>query len=268
MAPSPSSSPVQVGTLFLGGGNAAGYFAAEYDKIISADPSLKDSAFGGSLTVVSGERSVSYERPALSKAYLAPKGPARLPGFHSCVGGGGERQEASWYEARGIEYRLGSEATEVDAASRTVTLADGSVLGYKKLVIATGCRPVDLAKDFKMPGAEEGGGGNVFYLRDVADADRLYSALEKAAASSGSGSDSGARPLVIGGGYIGEERRERWRERQRRRRKERERAKREMEREREKREGEREERGRERLFFPPSLTTLDPRPPPKKKNYP
>ena len=254
MAPSPSSSPVQVGTLFLGGGNAAGYFAAEYDKIISADPSLKDSAFGGSLTVVSGERSVSYERPALSKAYLAPKGPARLPGFHSCVGGGGERQEASWYEARGIEYRLGSEATEVDAASRTVTLADGSVLGYKKLVIATGCRPVDLAKDFKMPGAEEGGGGNVFYLRDVADADRLYSALEKAAASSGSGSDSGARPLVIGGGYIGEERRERDGEREREEEEKRERERRERWRGRERRERERE------TFF--SSLSHDPRPPP------
>ena len=211
MAPS-SSSPAPVGTLFLGGGNAAGYFAAEYDKIVAADPSLKESAFGGSLAVVSGEASVSYERPALSKAYLAPKAPARLPGFHSCVGGGGERQEPSWYESKGIDYRLGSEATAVDALGKTVTLADGAVLKYEKLVIATGCRPVDLAKDFKMPGAEEGGGGNVFYLRDVADADKLVAALEKAAAASpdsGSGSGSGARPLVIGGGYIGEKRGER-----------------------------------------------------------
>lgn len=44
---------------------------------------------------------VSYERPALSKAYLFPEGPARLPGFHTCVGGGGERQEAPWYDAKG-----------------------------------------------------------------------------------------------------------------------------------------------------------------------
>lgn len=201
-----------MGTLFLGGGNAAGYFAAEYDKIVTADPSLKDSAFGGSLAVVSGEQAPSYERPALSKAYLAPKNPARLPGFHACVGGGGERQERGWYEARGIKYLLGSEVTKVDAAAREATLADGTVLQWGKLVVATGARPVDLARDFKMPGAGGGGEGggapasNVFYLRDVADADRLYAALEKQAASAASaGSDgSGARPLVIGGGYIGE----------------------------------------------------------------
>jgi monodehydroascorbate reductase (NADH) len=216
---------IPVGTLFLGGGNAAGYFAAEFDRIVSADPPLKDSAFGGSLAVVSGEGSVSYERPALSKAYLAPGTPARLPGFHSCVGGGGERQELSWYESKGIDYRLGAEATTVDVSGRTVTLSDGSLLKYTNLVIATGCRPVDLAKDFKMPGAVEGGGegGNVFYLRDVADADKLYSALEKAASEAASGSASGssseARPLVIGGGYIGEKRRERDEERERRKRK-------------------------------------------------
>ena len=213
---SSSSPPISVGTLFLGGGNAAGYFAAEFDKIVSSEPSLKDSAFAGSLAIVSGEDKISYERPALSKAYLAPKTPARLPGFHSCVGGGGERHDAAWYEAKGIRYLLGSEATSVDASTQTVTLADGPVLKYQKLVIATGARPVDLAKEFKMPGAVEGGGGasgNVFYLWDVAGADRLYSALEKAAAASASDS-SGARPLVIGGGYIGENR-ERERERER-----------------------------------------------------
>lgn len=210
-APPPSSTSV-VGTLFLGGGNAAGYFAAEYDKIVSADPSLKDSAFGGSLAIVSGEQSLSYERPALSKAYLSPESPARLPGFHTCVGGGGERQERGWYEARGIKYFLGSEVAKIDAAAREATLADGSVLKWGKLVVATGARPVDLARDFAMPGAgSEGGGGvpsNVFYLRDVADADRLYSALEKQAAAS-DGVSGGARPLVIGGGYIGEQQRER-----------------------------------------------------------
>ena len=196
-----ASTPTSVGTLFLGGGNAAGYFAAEYDKIVSADPTLRDSAFGGSLAIVSAESQVSYERPALSKTYLASKTPARLPGFHTCVGGGGEKLEASWYESKDIKYLLGTKATKVDSEKQEVTLGDGGVISYKKLVIATGCRPVDLAKDFKMPGAKEGGGGNVFYLRNVADADTLYSALEKFSASADS---SAARPLVIGGGYIGE----------------------------------------------------------------
>ena len=41
-------------------------------------------------------QAVSYERPALSKNYLFPENPARLPGFHTCVGGGGERQTPEW----------------------------------------------------------------------------------------------------------------------------------------------------------------------------
>lgn len=44
---------------------------------------------------------VAYERPALSKGYLAPEGGARLPGFHTCVGGGGERQAPEWYTEKG-----------------------------------------------------------------------------------------------------------------------------------------------------------------------
>lgn len=44
---------------------------------------------------------VSYERPALSKAYLFPEAPARLPGFHACVGGGGDRQLPEFYVEHG-----------------------------------------------------------------------------------------------------------------------------------------------------------------------
>ena len=48
---------------------------------------------------------MSYERPALSKAYLFPEGPARLPGFHACVGGGGERQLPEFYAEHGAALR-------------------------------------------------------------------------------------------------------------------------------------------------------------------
>lgn len=47
---------------------------------------------------------VSYERPALSKAYLFPENPARLPGFQTCVGGGGERQPPEWYAENGEHF--------------------------------------------------------------------------------------------------------------------------------------------------------------------
>ena len=49
---------------------------------------------------------MSYERPALSKAYLFPEAPARLPGFHSCVGGGGERQLPEFYAQHGAGQGL------------------------------------------------------------------------------------------------------------------------------------------------------------------
>ena len=49
----------------------------------------------------SAKQYVAYERPALSKAYLFPEAPARLPGFHACVGGGGERQLPEWYTQHG-----------------------------------------------------------------------------------------------------------------------------------------------------------------------
>jgi len=54
---------------------------------------------------------VSYERPALSKAYLFPENPARLPGFHTCVGGGGERQLPEWYAENGETLGLPAQAT-------------------------------------------------------------------------------------------------------------------------------------------------------------
>ena len=44
---------------------------------------------------------VAYERPALSKAYLFPENFARLPGFHTTVGGGGDRQDPQWYKDNG-----------------------------------------------------------------------------------------------------------------------------------------------------------------------
>ena len=60
---------------------------------------------------------VSYERPALSKAYLFPESPARLPGFHSCVGGGGERQLPEFYAEHGaVRDHHASAAVSVVAA--------------------------------------------------------------------------------------------------------------------------------------------------------
>eukprot|EP00884_Botryococcus_braunii_P016889 jgi/Botrbrau1/3884/Bobra.0183s0105.1 len=128
----------------LGGGNAGGYAAAEF---------IKRGGGKDELAIITDEPVPSYERPALSKAYLFPEGFARLPGFYACVGGGGQRQEPSWYQENGIAY-----------------------LTNTKLIIATGARPLDLAADFKTPGADL---GRVLYLRNVTDADKLIEAFKE-----------------------------------------------------------------------------------------
>ena len=69
-----------------------------------------------------------------------PAEPARLPGFHACVGGGGERQTAEWYKEKGIEYMTSTRVTGADIQAHTLTTAKGEKIKYGKLVVATGAR--------------------------------------------------------------------------------------------------------------------------------
>lgn len=98
------------------------------------------AALSSALPPSSNQQVVSYERPALSKAYLFPESPARLPGFHSCVGGGGERQLPEWYAEKGIDYLTGTQVTAVDLAAKKLTAASGEAITFDKLVVATGAR--------------------------------------------------------------------------------------------------------------------------------
>ncbi|KAF6255444.1 monodehydroascorbate reductase [Scenedesmus sp. NREL 46B-D3] len=129
---------------------------------------------------------------SLSKAYLFPQGAARLPGFHTCAGGGGERQGPDWYKEKGIAYLTNSRVAAADLAARSLTLASGDMITYQQLVVATGADPVRMT-DFKAPGADLSG---IHYLRNVADADALLVAVEAAKAA-------GNKAVVVGGGYIG-----------------------------------------------------------------
>jgi len=143
---------------------------------------------------VTSEPYVSYERPALSKAYLFPDKPARLPGFHTCVGMGMDRQDASWYEEKGIEFKMNTTVMAANVASKTLTCNTGDALTYDKLIVATGARPT-LLTEFGVPGADLEG---LYYLRNVVDADKIVGAI--AAAKAGDN-----KAVVVGGGYIGME---------------------------------------------------------------
>lgn len=98
---------------------------------------------------------VAYERPALSKAFLFPEKPARLPGFHTCVGMGLERQDTEWYKEKSksnfrilkifslfleLEYKTNTKITSVSISDKNLKTESGDDIKYEKLIIATGAR--------------------------------------------------------------------------------------------------------------------------------
>ncbi|MGE0297099.1 NAD(P)/FAD-dependent oxidoreductase [Pseudonocardia sp.] len=132
----------------------------------------------GPVTLVGAEEHLPYDRPPLSKAYLDRS--AEPP--ESVI----FRTEEHLRGELGVELRLGSPATRLDTASRTIRLGDGATLPYDALVIATGGAPRTL------PGSE--GLAGVHTLRTLDDALAVREAL-----------DAGARTVVVGGGFIGSE---------------------------------------------------------------
>ncbi|EIE20462.1 monodehydroascorbate reductase [Coccomyxa subellipsoidea C-169] len=169
----------------LGGGNSSGYAAREF---------VQRGIGKGELAIITEEPYVAYERPALSKAYLFPEGAARLPGFHATVGGGGEKQTPEWYAEKGIDYKTNTSITAVDVSAKTLTAASGDSISYEKLIVATGARPIYLT-DFGTKGADL---KNIFYLRNVVDADKIVAAIADAKTKSN-------KATIVGGGYIGME---------------------------------------------------------------
>ena len=166
--------------VILGGGNAAGYAAREYVNL--GGPS-------GELCIVSEEPYLPYERPALSKGFLNPTSPARLPGFHTCVGSGGDRLVDEWYKTNQIQVLMNTTVTKADLAQRMLQTAKDETIEFEKLIIATGARPRELK------GGSTRALKNVFYLRNVQDGLALYGAMEEA--------KQGQQAVVVGGGYIG-----------------------------------------------------------------
>ncbi|XP_073273712.1 monodehydroascorbate reductase [Primulina huaijiensis] len=167
--------------VILGGGVSAGYAAREF---------AKQGVQPGELAIISKEEVAPYERPALSKAYLFPEGTARLPGFHVCVGSGGERLLPEWYTEKGISLILSTEITKADLASNTLISAADDIFKYQTLVIATGSTVLRLT-DFGVQGADA---KNILYLREIDDADKLVEAIKE---------KKNGKAVIVGGGYIG-----------------------------------------------------------------
>lgn len=130
----------------------------------------------GPLTLVGAEPHLPYQRPPLSKGYL--KGELALERLFL--------KPAAFFAAEGIDLALGTPATAIDRAARTLALADGRVLPWDLLALTTGSAPRRLPAEIggTLPG--------VLTMRALADADALAAALP-----------GRTRALIVGGGYIG-----------------------------------------------------------------
>jgi 3-phenylpropionate/trans-cinnamate dioxygenase ferredoxin reductase subunit len=151
--------------VIVGAGHAAGQLIA----------SLAQDKYQGAVTVVGDEAYPPYQRPPLSKKYLA--GELALDRLYL--------KPVAFYEKFGTRLMLGRRVDRIDRAARRVVLDDGSSLDYSTLVLATGSRPRKLA----LPGADLPG---IAYLRSIADVEAIRARFSP-----------GTALVVVGGGYIG-----------------------------------------------------------------
>jgi NADPH-dependent 2,4-dienoyl-CoA reductase/sulfur reductase-like enzyme len=150
------------GIVIVGGGLAATRTAEE----------LRRAAYTGAITLISDETHLPYDRPPLSKDVLRGEVDDVL------------LKPAEFYTANDITLRLGSGAVALDTTAQTVTLANGDVIGYDELVIATGLVPK------RIPSLPDLTGVRVLRTLDESLALRAHA-------------ESVRRAVVIGAGFIG-----------------------------------------------------------------
>jgi apoptosis-inducing factor 3 len=149
------------------GAGAAGSAAAE---------TLRREGFSGTVTMIDPDGNAPYDRPNLSKDYLAGTAPEEWLALRT----------SEFYEAQGIDRYVAS-AVAIDVEQREITLSTGEHVPFNSLVLATGSRPVQP----RLPGSDA---EHVHVLRSLADCRRLIESLSDA-----------SRVAVIGASFIGME---------------------------------------------------------------
>jgi NADPH-dependent 2,4-dienoyl-CoA reductase/sulfur reductase-like enzyme/nitrite reductase/ring-hydroxylating ferredoxin subunit len=153
-------------TVAIVGAGGAGNSAAE---------ELRHLAFDGSITLVDPDPDTPYDRPNLSKDYLAGNAPEEWIPLHP----------RTYYHELGVDLLLGRRVTSLDPAGKRLTLDDGTTRQFDAIVLATGAEPVQLA----IPGDH---GPRIYYLRTLDDSRAIIRAAEGA-----------RRAVVLGASFIG-----------------------------------------------------------------
>lgn len=153
-------------TFVIVGGGLAAAKAAE---------ALRANDFDGHIVLIAEEYHLPYERPPLSKEFLAGKKSLEDFTVH----------DAAWYRDSNVDLRLGTAVTGIDRSAHTVVLPDNSSVHYDKLLLATGSR----SRRPPIPGSEA---ARVHYLRTFDDAVELNSTLRE-----------GSSLAIVGAGWIG-----------------------------------------------------------------
>jgi len=148
--------------VIVGAGAAGSFAAAELRRI----------GFAGRVTLLTSDERLPYDRPNLSKDYLAGRAPIEWIPL---------REEADYARDR-IDLRLGTTVDAIDTELREERLASGERIGFDRLILATGARP----RHLDLPAA------NVHYLRTWSDADALLKAA-----------DGSHTAVIIGASFIG-----------------------------------------------------------------
>lgn len=151
--------------VILGGGMVAGYAAKEW-----VDLGLKP----GELVIVSADTTIPYERPPLSKGFLAGKDTEDSVRVNT----------EDFYRQHGIQVKLGCAVSAIDTKRKRLVLQGGGEFQFEKLILATGARP----RRLEIPGADL---ESVYYLRSLEDSKTIRKRAEAVKCA-----------VVIGGSFI------------------------------------------------------------------
>jgi NADPH-dependent 2,4-dienoyl-CoA reductase/sulfur reductase-like enzyme len=152
--------------LLIGGGVAS----------VAAAQAIRERDKDGSMMLVTADANMPYDRPPLSKNFLSNL---------EMTADDAASKFDNFYPDNNIQLKRSTLATSVNLAKHAVTLEDGSIINYEKLLLATGSRPKHLSDELSNQ-------ENVFVLRTIEHAEAIRNRAKEAKSA-----------VVVGTGFIG-----------------------------------------------------------------